>query len=927
MSDITFGVTLKADGSGLVGEFRLSEQAAKGLREELGKTDAAARRGGQGTEAFAAGAAKSGRSARTAGEAVEDLGRDFDRAGRAAREGGQAMGGQAAAADRSGAASRRAAHQTDAYGRASRRAARGADDLRGSVLGVRAAVTALGLGIASREYLRLADAAIRTESQLRNVTASAEELTATQAKLFDLAQETRTAYESTVELYARVARSSERLGVSQRELLLIAEATNKAIQVSGATAAEATAGVIQFAQGLASGELRGEELRSVMEQLPRLAKALVDGIDGVDDPNGLREMAEDGRLTTDVVLPALLSQLEAVRDEFDNIDRTSSQAWTQLRNDLLRSIGVIDEAEGTTADLAGALDDIRATVATPEFRDGVGAIVGLMGDIVALGGDAVAVLGAVNRELKELTGGDLALFGDIFDLLDAAGGDADVGSLLKDRLELAFDFYAGVYREIKEGLRDLRDPNRSDARAEAREASVGALGDLRRNAPAAPAAASTGAGRPAVRDEIREEVDAIFEQAAALTRLTLAYGESAEAVREAEVAHEALGIVRKAGADLSLEEYQAVSRAAFAYAEAKRALDDAKEAQREQARAAEEAARAHVQAVAEIERAGLALLTPYERAIAEANRWRDEQLAALDATKAGYREFADEVARIHGELIVKAQEEQLERSREWSDGMRTALRDYADEATNAARNAERATLGALTAMEDAFVRWATTGKLSARDLVNSVLADLARLTVRQNITGPLAETLAGGLADALGGVDWFGGGWSAGTGVQNVTSTNTPATAPAYHAGGTVGGPSQLARRLDAGLAAAAIAAAPRFHSGGLVGGGAMGGGLGPRERLIVAETGERIFTPQQLDNADRLMRAALIDRRRGGEAGSVRIDNHYDFRGADASVLARLQATAARIRDESVAQATAAVRGMAREGGGYAEDLARISR
>lgn len=102
-----------------------------------------------------------------------------------------------------------------------------------------------------------------------------------------------------MELYARVARNADGLGASQAELLRVTEAVNQAIQVSGASSAEAAGGVIQFSQALASGELRGEELRSVLENMPRLAQAIIDGLEQIGvganlTIGDLRKLAEQG---------------------------------------------------------------------------------------------------------------------------------------------------------------------------------------------------------------------------------------------------------------------------------------------------------------------------------------------------------------------------------------------------------------------------------------------------------------------------------------------------------------------------------------------------------------------------------------------------------------------------------------------------------
>lgn len=83
---------------------------------------------------------------------------------------------------------------------------------------------------------------------------------------------------------------------------------------------------------------------------------------------------------------------------------------------------------------------------------------------------------------------------------------------------------------------------------------------------------------------------------------------------------------------------------------------------------------------------------------------------------------------------------------DWRNGTRAAFEDYAMEASNAAGQAHSALTNAFQGAEDALVQFATTGKLSFRDLANSIIADLARIAAKQAIVG-----IAGMIAGAWGG--------------------------------------------------------------------------------------------------------------------------------------------------------------------------------
>ena len=148
----------------------------------------------------------------------------------------------------------------------------------------------------------------------------------------------------------------------------------------------------------------------------------------------------------------------------------------------------------------------------------------------------------------------------------------------------------------------------------------------------------------------------------------------------------------------------------------------------------EEAAKAYAAGMADIEAASLDLAGPYDRALAEVDRWRTGTVAALGKLGLAHEEYAARVAEVHGiaherlaRLAVEESEERLSASRHWRDGAIRALRDVADESGDAARSMEDGVRQAASSMEDAIAEFATTGKLSFSGLADSIIADLARI--------------------------------------------------------------------------------------------------------------------------------------------------------------------------------------------------------
>ena len=233
--------------------------------------------------------------------------------------------------------------------------------LSGTVAAVSGALASLAVGtVAIRGLVRYADTWRLTTNRLKVVTSSSEELLSVQGQLLEVAAETFSVYQPTVDLYSRLARSTRELGISQERVLNVTRTVNQAIAVGGSTSVEATAGIIQFGQALASGALRGDELRSVLEQMPRLAIALAEGL-GVTI-GGLRTLGEAGELTTTVILGALERSAPSIAAEFEQLTPTIGVALAILSDGLLQSVGRLDEASGASArfsqqaiDLASAL--------------------------------------------------------------------------------------------------------------------------------------------------------------------------------------------------------------------------------------------------------------------------------------------------------------------------------------------------------------------------------------------------------------------------------------------------------------------------------------------------------------------------------------------------------------------------------------------
>lgn len=197
---------------------------------------------------------------------------------------------------------------------------------------------------------KLADAWVLARNRISAFVDDTREVVAIQEELFLVAQRSRVDFSSVANLYQRLLVSQGTLRESNQGLLDITETLNKAIIVSGSNAKEASAGIIQLAQGLAAGALRGDELRSVIEQLPYIAQLIADELGRVQGRVVNRgELVIFGRqmeITTKLMVDAVRNGTKEVNERFSRMSVTIEQSMQVLRNSVERFLGILGQSIG-----------------------------------------------------------------------------------------------------------------------------------------------------------------------------------------------------------------------------------------------------------------------------------------------------------------------------------------------------------------------------------------------------------------------------------------------------------------------------------------------------------------------------------------------------------------------------------------------------
>jgi tape measure domain-containing protein len=198
-----------------------------------------------------------------------------------------------------------------------------------------------------------ADAVTMLGNKLRLATGDAKVATEAYTQILEIANRSKVSFTELGNTYAAISRNTQQLGVSQERLFKVTESIANAMAVSGGSAQSMQAALVQLGQGMASGTLRGEELNSVMEQTPRLAQALADGM-GVTIGQ-LREMGQAGKITSQAVVEALESQYDKLRKEVSESAVTIGQSYQALKNSLTDFAGALDAVNQTSSSFADAI--------------------------------------------------------------------------------------------------------------------------------------------------------------------------------------------------------------------------------------------------------------------------------------------------------------------------------------------------------------------------------------------------------------------------------------------------------------------------------------------------------------------------------------------------------------------------------------------
>jgi tape measure domain-containing protein len=235
--------------------------------------------------------------------------------------------------------------------------------LQSSFKSVSSSVTALGAafgGIAiagfAKDVLQTADAFNQLQAKIKNSLSNVSQFDGVFKQLVESSNRTGVAVDSVAQAFVRLRPAAERLGVTNQELIQFNETFSKMGALAGATSEEVSNAMIQLAQGIASNRLGGDELRSVLEQMPPIAQAIANQMKIPIEK--LKDVAKDGKITADVVMNAVLSKTKEVDQQFSKLPASVDRSVNKMVNAGTVFIGKLNDATGATTILSNALDGL-----------------------------------------------------------------------------------------------------------------------------------------------------------------------------------------------------------------------------------------------------------------------------------------------------------------------------------------------------------------------------------------------------------------------------------------------------------------------------------------------------------------------------------------------------------------------------------------
>lgn len=264
---------------------------------------------------------------------------------------------------------REAGNQQDRFNRRIRDGTTAADGLWGKLKGIAATVGGLA---AAKKIIGISDDLASTRARLNLLVDDGGSVSELEKKIMASAQRSRSAYFDTASAVSKLGlNAGAAFDNDMNQVIAFMEQVNKQFVIGGATAQEQSNAMVQLTQAMAAGALRGEELNSILDGAPGIARAIEQYM-GVAE-GSIKQYAEQGLITAEVVKNAMFAAADETNAKFESMPKTWAQIWTSMQNKalsifdpILTKINQIGNSERFTQVTDGIINGLAgvASVAT-----------------------------------------------------------------------------------------------------------------------------------------------------------------------------------------------------------------------------------------------------------------------------------------------------------------------------------------------------------------------------------------------------------------------------------------------------------------------------------------------------------------------------------------------------------------------------------
>jgi lambda family phage tail tape measure protein len=565
--------------------------------------------------------------------------------------------------------------------------------------------------------------------RIKVLSGSTEESERVFGELLTRANRTKTTIESLAGVYARFSAATKETGISTAALLDVVEVLQNSFRLAGSGFQEANSAAVQLSQGLASGQLRGQELRSVLEANVVIGDLLAKQFNVTRGQ--LYKLAEAGELTGGKVLVALLQNFEKVNMQASQLGQTFEQTTIVAFNRLKAAIGELNKDLDISGKFAKGVDllfeklTLISAVAVPAV---IGALIAFRGQLVRTALTIGASILAINPYV--------ALFSALgATIIVAFDNLKQFNNFLTFTANNTLNFFAKIalgLREFEKRFAVKGFTQELDANIEALKRGIAAREKANEALFSGDSATPQDEAARAAKEreeQIKKLLDAINNQTGKEEKL-----------------RDILGAVNRAYRDgkIDIAEYFR-QLDAFEVTKLERGFRDGK----------------------------IQLDKFNEGLLALENRQLSRELAAGDIS---LRRFNDAIAqnRIEelrskfqaGVITLKEYDEQLNAISKKFTGdsaFRAGTASFIDSIGTLSQNVADSIKNAFSSLEETFLEFTKTGRADFGKFTQAILDDLLKIIIRASIIRPLAEGVLGAIG---GGITQ---GTSAGSSYTNVS--------------------------------------------------------------------------------------------------------------------------------------------------------------